>query len=548
MIFRNWILENFPFLEDDFDALTDYKLFCKMMEYVKQFAKDNEEFKVKLADLQNQIDNLDIEDAVNAKLDEMVTDGTLADLINQEIFGELNTKVNNAIQTEIDDYNSLVKFNNYTNKPLKYGKLNYPTEFSDIPFNIYRANDRKIYDDVDLSKYDSNNIYYVDYDNGNDTTHTNDTFKTIKGALTYVNTLSGGSYKIICKTYRFCRGELSGENATNEEYVMNNSIIIEPYDLTKKILISPEQRGLSWTQSGTLWTTTRAGVNGVFNLQKQNGFGMYEQLTKVESLSDCENTNKSWYLSGSTLYVHTENNEEPTFNTYMVRVGVKTGIFNLNGNHFLRLKNIDFYPGAHIGFKNSDTTNFENCAIMENVRIYTTLDNNGFSFDNIKNVYTLECCTGENNRDGFNYHYTDMTGSPLASSFVYERNCTSYNNGLTDENNNNNCSTIHEGGRIIRVNNVYQNSRGPIIADIGSPKVLMINCNVTQEMSGSSYRYAYRFENETGNTNGIAYLIDCTSNQYMELSLYGSENFKIRLKNFNGNYENDDLDIQLYNE
>ena len=45
MIFRNWILENFPFLEDDFDALTDYQLFCKMMEYVKQFAKDNEEFK-----------------------------------------------------------------------------------------------------------------------------------------------------------------------------------------------------------------------------------------------------------------------------------------------------------------------------------------------------------------------------------------------------------------------------------------------------------------------------------------------------------------------
>lgn len=33
MIFRNFILQNFPFLEDDFDALTDYELFCKMVEY-----------------------------------------------------------------------------------------------------------------------------------------------------------------------------------------------------------------------------------------------------------------------------------------------------------------------------------------------------------------------------------------------------------------------------------------------------------------------------------------------------------------------------------
>lgn len=33
MIIRNWILQNFPFVEDDFDALTDYELFCKMIEF-----------------------------------------------------------------------------------------------------------------------------------------------------------------------------------------------------------------------------------------------------------------------------------------------------------------------------------------------------------------------------------------------------------------------------------------------------------------------------------------------------------------------------------
>ena len=85
MIFRNWVLQNFPFLEDDFDALTDYELFCKMMEYVKKFAKDNEEFKKQLESYQNYFDNLDVQEEINKKLDEMASDGTLENIISQYI-------------------------------------------------------------------------------------------------------------------------------------------------------------------------------------------------------------------------------------------------------------------------------------------------------------------------------------------------------------------------------------------------------------------------------------------------------------------------------
>ncbi len=35
MICKNSVLRNFPILEDDFDALTDYELFSKMVAYVK---------------------------------------------------------------------------------------------------------------------------------------------------------------------------------------------------------------------------------------------------------------------------------------------------------------------------------------------------------------------------------------------------------------------------------------------------------------------------------------------------------------------------------
>lgn len=85
MIFRNWVIENFPFLENDFDALTDYELFCKMMEYVKEQVKGNEELLKRVEDLENYVYNLDLQDEVNNKLDEMAEDGTLADIIAQYI-------------------------------------------------------------------------------------------------------------------------------------------------------------------------------------------------------------------------------------------------------------------------------------------------------------------------------------------------------------------------------------------------------------------------------------------------------------------------------
>lgn len=90
MIFRNWVLENFPFLEDDFDALTDYELFCKMVEYmrkslehIKTYDSKFVEFNDRLTALEHYFDNLDLQDEVNNKLDEMAESGELADIIAQ---------------------------------------------------------------------------------------------------------------------------------------------------------------------------------------------------------------------------------------------------------------------------------------------------------------------------------------------------------------------------------------------------------------------------------------------------------------------------------
>ena len=83
-MFRNFALQNFPFLENDFDAMTDYELFCKMVEYMKKslekvdgFQLQINKFSEELKYFENYFENLDVTEEVNNKLDEMVEDGTM---------------------------------------------------------------------------------------------------------------------------------------------------------------------------------------------------------------------------------------------------------------------------------------------------------------------------------------------------------------------------------------------------------------------------------------------------------------------------------------
>lgn len=96
--FKWFILENFPFIEADFDALTNYELFCKLGKEINKIIDamnlSGEQVEA-LTDLVNNFfDTLDVQEEINNKLDEMAQDGTLAEIINQDIFTELNNKIN----------------------------------------------------------------------------------------------------------------------------------------------------------------------------------------------------------------------------------------------------------------------------------------------------------------------------------------------------------------------------------------------------------------------------------------------------------------------
>lgn len=89
-------LTNFPYIEKDFDALTDYGLLCKVVEYLNQVIINENVQNENIVALynaftelknyvDNYFDNLDVQDEINNKLDEMVETGEFQEILEEYI-------------------------------------------------------------------------------------------------------------------------------------------------------------------------------------------------------------------------------------------------------------------------------------------------------------------------------------------------------------------------------------------------------------------------------------------------------------------------------
>ena len=81
--FKLCVIENFPFIEADFDAITNYQLMCKIVEYLNKTIDSQNILITNINALNEWFNNLDVQDEINNKLDEMAENGQLADIISQ---------------------------------------------------------------------------------------------------------------------------------------------------------------------------------------------------------------------------------------------------------------------------------------------------------------------------------------------------------------------------------------------------------------------------------------------------------------------------------
>ena len=109
--FKRCILQNFPFIEEDFDALTNYGLLCKVVAYLNKVIESQNEVEGVTEEIvtafnnlydyvKNYFDNLDVQDEINNKLDEMVEDGELQEIIDEYLNVLKETYIINDITFE----------------------------------------------------------------------------------------------------------------------------------------------------------------------------------------------------------------------------------------------------------------------------------------------------------------------------------------------------------------------------------------------------------------------------------------------------------------
>ena len=120
--FRRFVIQNFPFIEEDFDALTDYGLICKIVEYLNAVIVSQNDLSDNFTELNNAFnelhdyvehyfDNLDVQEEINNKLDVMAEDGRLTAIIKNyvdPIYQAYETEINQTLTENFESQNTRI--------------------------------------------------------------------------------------------------------------------------------------------------------------------------------------------------------------------------------------------------------------------------------------------------------------------------------------------------------------------------------------------------------------------------------------------------------
>ena len=150
--FKNWLLlqintwglNNFPFVESDFDELTNYGMMQKLMGAVNDVISNENEVEQDMTNLfgaftelqtyvNDYFDNLDVQDEVNNKLDQMANDGTLTNLIKDYI-DPIQEAFEDDINSQISEISARVQAS-YSGAPIPVASTSSMTDTTKVYVN-----------------------------------------------------------------------------------------------------------------------------------------------------------------------------------------------------------------------------------------------------------------------------------------------------------------------------------------------------------------------------------------------------------------------------
>lgn len=340
--------------------------------------------------------------------------------------------------------------------------------------------------DFDVAEYDPTSelegvTYYVDGVNGNDANSglTPD-LPLQKMSTAYAKNdiacmiLKGGVYLAVRNLFSTTINKsIAIKGAPGE------NVIISTTSLTALTAVT----GHAGTYSGS-----RGNCYGVIDLAVPNNEGDPTQYTRVDSTTEVYANEGTWYITEGTIYIHTLNGRTPDENLLLFRNGDN---LSAAGDLTLYLENIKVYGGNSplMAKATSSTDNLKVYAKDCDFYYTYTNDNDCVMLQGVKESIFQNCRVKYSKKDGFNYHIAQGI-APKA----IEINCSGSHCGNADDNDDQ-CSSIHNAGSIIRVGCLYHDCYGSIIADNNeNTESWNVGCTAYRSLAAGSQNanfYAY---------------------------------------------------------
>ncbi len=224
------------------------------------------------------------------------------------------------------------------------------------------------------------------------------------------------------------------------------------------VKLTGRQSGLVWVKEGGLnftYSTTRSSVGKVLDVAQVDANGDYLEYIQQADANAVDANAGSWYLDGANkLWVRCVDDRAPDGNIWVMLTS-RNG--NFDGDIHVYCENLDFIGGyAGIEFDNTgagQTGEFyaKNCKFRH-------AGGNGLEITGQSLVVLQGCLAAKNSSDGLNYKALNGVIPK-----VIEIDCVSRDNGATGDDDNG--TSMHDGGSIIRLNGQYYRNKGPNVAD-----------------------------------------------------------------------------------
>ncbi|PPA70031.1 hypothetical protein [Jeotgalibacillus proteolyticus] len=431
---------------------------------------------------------------------------------------------------------------------IRYGKLTYPSEFSHPGVDIYRDVTGRIHHNFDLKQYLIGDLdIYFDSVNGNDTLGNgtlSNPFRTLNKAKDTAKVAA--EPKIIIKGLSEIveLGQFNKGNNTREVMPEGKIISIIPFnDKNKfKFINGRNSNTLTWVSSDGIYKTTRNLVSNVMDFTYLDVNGVPIPFEKKTTLELCVETPFSYYTNGTELWVN-RNGSVPDTNVWAI-LTTANYTWDISGST-LYLKDVEFYSGSDV-YGNCDIKgNLASVFVGDNVTYWGGLihsvnnnnGDNGLSIEGVGRVYNFNSKATYNGKDGFNYHYNTIDLVDRRKCTVFEFECEAYEQGRYKTLSNNNATTAHEGVTIFRVSCIGYDTYGPVCADVNGCNIYMVDCHMRECLAkdlGVGRHAAYYFDNVNAQSNGVAYLENCSGGGVSNYAIGTDNTFDIKILKFEG--------------